>query len=170
MRTLPLLLLASVALVTLALAPGCGYTTKQVFPEQVQSIYLPIFQNRSFYRGVEFDLTEALAKEIELRTPYKIAQQGAADSTLTGTIVSVDQTRLSRTRPGGLPQEMEVRVVVDLDWKDGRTGKIIRQRRGLTAAGRYIPVRKAGEQYQTGQHEAVDRMAQEIVAVMRGDW
>lgn len=163
---------ASIACLVLAalLVTGCGYAHKPVFPEDVQTVYVPIFQNRSFYRGVEFDLTEALIKEIELTTPYKAVRQGQADTILVGTIVAMDQNRLTRTRPGGLPEELEVRITVDLEWKNLRTGKVIRDRKGLTSVGRYIPVRQVGEQYQVGQHESVQRLAQEIVATMRGEW
>src|SRR5665213_243892 len=49
---------------------GCGYTTKSVFPPGIRTVAVPIFENRSFYRGAERDVTEALIKQIEMATPY----------------------------------------------------------------------------------------------------
>ena len=56
----------------LTTASGCGYSQQEIYPDHVQTVAIPLFENRTFYQGVEFDLTEALVKEIELRTPYKV--------------------------------------------------------------------------------------------------
>jgi hypothetical protein len=152
---------------------GCGYASKPVFPTDVRTVAVPIFENKSFYRGVEFDLTEALIKQIELQTPYKVTGRERADTILQGTIVAVDQAVLSRTSTGGLPQEMEMRIVVDFEWKNGRTGQLLRQRKGFAAVGRYVPTRmgdRVGETYSTAQHRAVQQLADQVVMAMRSDW
>ncbi len=163
------LLAACVAAALLSLV-GCGYTARKTFPEDVRSIHVPIFKNRSFYQGAEFDLTEALTKEIERRTPYKVVSSSGADTELVGNINSIDQVRLSREKEGGLPEEMEMKVNVNFIWKNNRTGKVIRERVGLETIGRYIPSQKVGETYFIGQHQAMENMAEQIVASMRGDW
>lgn len=152
------------------LGVGCGYTHKELFPDHVATVTVPIFGNRSFYQGMAFDLTEALVKEIELRTPYKVTAEDDADTILTGTIVSVRQDRLSRHRAGDVPQELEMRITVDFEWKNLRTGRTLRQRRGYTAVGRYIPVRPIREPSGVAQHAAVQRLARNIVSVMASDW
>jgi hypothetical protein len=156
--------------VVLLFLGGCGYSHKELYPADVRTIAVPIFANRSFYQGAEFDLTEALTKEIETRTPYKVVKEASADSSLTGTIVNIEQTRLSRVRGGGVPQEMEFRVTVNFEWKNLRSGKILRERRGFTAVGRYVPTRPVNETYFTAQHDASQLMAEMIVSDMRGDW
>jgi hypothetical protein len=160
-----------VALLLLAvLLGGCGYSHKQVFPTQYHTVSVPIFQNRSFYRGVEFELTEALVKEIELRTPYKVVSDAAAGTALTGTVVAVEQAPLSRARRGGVPQVVEMVVTVDWVWRDNRTGETIRERRGFQSAGRYAPTRPVGQPLEVAQHEAVRRLAGDIVSTMQADW
>lgn len=153
-----------------AAAGGCGYSHKELFPAEVRTVAVPIFANRSFYQGVEFDLTEAVVKEIELRTPYKVVPADRADTILEGTVVSVDQTLLTRQAVGGVPQEMEVRLVVNYEWKDLHSGRLLRQREGFESVGRYIPTRPVSEPYPLGQHEAVQRLATQIVSVMAGGW
>lgn len=161
---------AWVALAALALIGGCGYRHQGLYPADVRTLAVPIFENRSFYRGLEFDLTEALIKQIELDTPYKVVAESVADTILTGSIVRVEQDVLSRSEKGGVPQELELRVVVNFEWADARTGKILRSRQGLVAVGRYIPVRAIGQPLELAEHEAAQALAASIVAAMRDDW
>jgi hypothetical protein len=161
-RTAPLWL---VLIMTLMLG-GCGYSQQRLFPQGIQTVSVRIFKNRTFYQGVQFDLTEALVKQIELQTPYK-AVKGSGDTVLEGTITAIGQKPLSRTSQGGLVQELEFRIVVDFQWKDVRSGQVLRQRRGLTAVGRYVPTSPVGEPFQVGQHAAVQRLADQIVSAMR---
>jgi hypothetical protein len=154
----------------LAGAGGCGYQHAETFPPGYESIAVPIFENRSFYKGVEFDLAEALSKQVTDRTPYRLAEPGAADTMLEGTIREVKQLRVTRTSEGSLPEQMEVLVVVDFAWKDLRSGEDIIDRQGFSAVGRYIPTTPIGEPFAAAQHDAANRLAQDIVDQMRGDW
>jgi len=150
--------------------PGCGYRSTETCPEQYQSVSVPIFENRTFYKGVEFDLAEALTKQLTARTAYRLASPGAADTVLEGTITSIQQVTLSRTEGAGLPEQMEVVVTIDFTWKDLNTGEPIMDRRGFSSLGRYIPDRVVGEGFAVAQHDAADQLARDIVDQMRGDW
>lgn len=168
-----LLLLGAVALVW-----GCeksgkgllGYGTGELYDSSYRTVSVPIFENRSFERGVEFDLSEALIKEIELRTPYKVTTSDRADTMLTGTVTSVTRNVLSRTTDGGIPQEVQVAVAVSFEWKDLRTSQVIRKRSSIIGTGEHIPARTLSEPYERAQHEAVAELARDIVSVMRDDW
>ena len=131
---------------------------------------VPIFDNGSFYRGVEFDLTEAMIKEIERRTPYKVIDPDDADTVLRGSIVSVRQHQLSRVRRGGVPQEIEVSIVVNFDWENLHTGQTLRERRGFEVVGRYVPPTPVGEPFELAQRHAVQETARRIVSIMAADW
>ena len=150
--------------------PGCGYTTAELYPTDYATVAVPIFQNRTFYRGMEYDLTEALIKELEQRTPYVTANAGRADTLLTGRIVNVRERQLSRTPTAGLPKEVELEIVVDFDWQDLRTGDTIVDRRGFSAVGRSVPSQPVAQRFEVGQHAAVSRLAQDIVSAMREGW
>lgn len=161
---------ATALLATIFAVAACGYRHEALYPVDVRTLAVPIFENRSFYRGIEFDLTEALIKQIELQTPYKVVAESGADTILAGSIVRVDQDVLSRSEEGGVPQELELRLVVNFEWSDARSGKILRSRQGLVAVGRYIPVRQVGQPLELAQHEAAQAMAASILAAMRSDW
>ncbi len=154
------------------LIAGCGYQMTDTFPENIRSVSVPIFENLSGQREMEFAVTEALTKEIEHRTPYKVTGTGAADTILQGRVTSVQPRLISRTEIGGLPQEVEVQVLVDFEWKDLRTGKTLRQRIGLARVARYVPTRPASEFDAVARRKAAQAVAEGIVAVMRdeGDW
>ncbi len=151
-------------------ATGCGYTTAELYPDQYRTVALPILDNRTAYRGIEYDLTEALAKQLEQRTPYKLTAAARADTIIEGTVVGLEQRQLSRTQRGGLPQEIEVALVANLTWRDLRSGAIIRERNGFTTVGRHVPTEPVGEPFEIAQHSAVERMAEHFVSEMRADW
>ncbi len=149
---------------------GCGYSSKELFPTEYNTVAVPIFENRTFYRGVEFELAESMVKQIESRTPYKVVAPGGAQTIMEGTITDIQQNQLSRRRPGGVPQEVELTVMVDFVWKDLSDGAVIANRQGFVSVGRHVPTSGIGEPYEIAQHQAVQRLARDIVSTMRSDW
>ena len=136
----------------------------------MQTVAVPIFENRSFERELEFELTEALIKEIELRTPYKVTRGGRADTMLSGSILSVERRTLTRSTATGLDAESQVQMIVSFEWKDLRTGEILRSRKSVQAEGRHVVTRPVGEPVEVARHEAVARISRRLVSLMRDDW
>ncbi|QQE10890.1 LptE family protein [Planctomycetota bacterium] len=154
---------------------GLGYTAHDIYPEQYQTVAVPIFENRTFwnssrYTGLEADLAEALAKEVESRTPYKVASPATADTIIQGTITGFEQRVITRKREGNVPEQMEIIMTVNFEWKDQRTSQTIVDRKGYQAIGRYTPTRPVNELLSIGQHQAISRMANQIVNTMRTNW
>ncbi len=147
-----------------------GYGSKSIYDTSIHTIAVPIFQNRTFYREYEFQLTESLIKDIEAHTPYKVTRDTSADTMLTGTILSVDQHLLSRQLDTGVVQEAELVMTVSFEWKDLRTGRIIRKRSRVLGAGQYVATRGLSESVEVGGHAAVTQVSREIVSVMAADW
>ena len=77
--------------VAVALLAGCaGYQvgTSSLYSSHVRTVYVPMFQSASYRRNLGERLTEAVMKEIEAKTPYKVVGTPNADSTLTGRITN----------------------------------------------------------------------------------
>lgn len=148
---------------------GC-YQHKPLYRTEHQTVAVPIFENQTFYRNVEFDLTEALIKEIETRTPYKVVDRSRADTLLTGTITMIEQRLINRRSDIGVVQQLEVQMYVNFDWKDLGTGKPIIDRKGFESVGTYFPTTPMRETPDLGLHQAASRMARDIVDAMRSDW
>jgi len=140
----PLLLLAVSAL----LLPSCnwdgnftvlGYTTKPQYPDHIRTIYVPIFKNLTMWRGLEFDLTRAVIREIEAKTPYKVVSSpSCADSQLSGTIVSLNKNVINRNQLNEI-REAETTLAMEIVWKDLRSGEILSRPRPPATANTSIP-------------------------------
>src|SRR6516162_2071543 len=102
-----------------------GYTTKPNYDCDYRTIYVPIFKNRTFRRGLEFDLTRAVVREIEAKTPYKVVSNcEEADTELLGTIVSVNKNLVNINQENEV-REAEMTLGVEVIWRDRRTGDIL---------------------------------------------
>ena len=84
-----------------------GYTTRPVYDCGIRTVRVPIFKNETLRQGLEFELTKAIVREIEAKTPYKvISGEGHADTELTGTItlmnknvIPLTSTKSARAKP-----------------------------------------------------------------------
>ena len=61
---------------------GCGYMVGSPNLPEVRSVYVPIFTSESNRRGLEYLLTEAVQKEIKLRTTMRLQRDANADTIL----------------------------------------------------------------------------------------
>jgi len=55
-----------------------------------------MFQSKEFRRGIEFQLTEALRKQIDRSTPYRNAPKEKADTIITGEVLEWQEATLGR--------------------------------------------------------------------------
>jgi len=170
--------LTAAVLAGFALLAGCaGYQigTESLYSTSIQTVYVPMFQSVSFRRGLGERLTEAVIKEIELKTPYKVVGNPPADSILTGRIVGENKRTVIPSRVGG-QREAEVLLRVEVTWIDNR-GNIISQSgpvplrseiASLNDSASVIP--EYGQSIATGQQQAIHRVAEQIVAMMETPW
>jgi hypothetical protein len=119
-----------------------GYSTKPNYNCDIRTIYVPIFKNRTFYRGLEFDLTRAVVREIEAKTPYKVTSNcDGADSELIGTITTVTKA-IVNINPQNEVREAEMTLSVEVIWRDRRTGEVLSRQappRNILAPGNVPP-------------------------------
>lgn len=162
--------------VSLAWFSGCaadptkGYSAASVYPEGIRTVAVPILTTNSFVRNVEFELTDALIKEIESRTPYKVTPEDRADTILLGQVVSVDLDEISRSRETGLSEEVIVSVTIDFQWKDLRNGRVLVERASFAGHGLFVPSRPSAEPIELGRFAAVQQLAKDVVSELRADW
>ena len=150
--------------------PTQGYSFSPSFRQDIKSIAVPIFQNDTFYHGLENQLTEAIVLEVRRQTPYALVDRSAAQTVLTGTIRKVDLGTLATDRQTGLAAETAISITIDFAWTDARTGRALTSRRNFSAARSFIPAQQAGERIETGQVVTVSQLARDVVAEMRSGW
>lgn len=165
-----------VALRALALLlAGCGYMVGTPTPPDVCTVSVPIFTSDSFRRGFEFQLTEAVKKQITTQTHLRLADEPHADTRLTGHIVDIRKNVLSETGFDD-PRELQLSLSVLVTWEDLRTGQILAQQQVplppeatmLVARADFAP--ELGQSLATATHDVVDRLAHDIVNRMEMPW
>ncbi len=152
---------------------GCGYSTRPMHPCDIQTVYVPMFETRVFRRGVEMQLTEAVIKELEQKTPYKVVRSENADTTLRGEIKTVRKRVLIQT-PEDEPRELETALTIEVEWRDNRTGELLASGQApgvpflVRGDSQYAP--ELGQTTATAIKETVDKLAVQVVAMMEEPW
>jgi len=154
---------------------GCGYTIGAPYSQEIRSVHVPTFKSGSNRRFVEYQLTEAVQKQIQQRTPFRLVKEPDADTRLTGRIIDLRKNALGFTQFSDA-RELQVNLMVEVTWEDLRTGKIIGQQRvpmppemlQLAAQGEFAP--EVGQSLATADQAAIDRLARNIVDMMEMPW
>ena len=146
-----------------------GYSNESLFPEEVRSVYVEMFDSRSFRRGVEYELSDALAKRIEAETPYKIiSSRDRADTVISGQILSIGESWLSSEREVGRALEKEVEVRAVVNWKNLKTGELLIDNQSVSASASYSEWQNQGFRYASTL--AANNLARRIVELMEKEW
>ena len=152
---------------------GCtemgGYSNESLFREEVSSVCLEMFDNRSFRRGVEYELSDALAKRIEAQTPYKIiSDRNQADTLISGQIMQIGESVPTAERQTGRALEKEVQLTAVVNWKSLKTGELLLDNKSVTASASYSEWQNQGFDY--GASLAANKLAKKIVELMEKQW
>ena len=163
-------------LVFCAFLPGCdhvdptkGYSTRSLYADNIRTVHVAMFDNQTFRRGIEFELTRAVSLQIELNTPFKvIADRHRADTILSGTILSISETTLAQQRDLDRPLENQVIFSIELTWKDLRSAELLLDKKRIKATGDYAVLAAAGRD--TASRQAVNEIAAVITELMQASW
>jgi len=151
----------------LALLAGCeGYRTSTLIPADARRIAVPIFENDTFYRQIEFSLTRNVADVLRMTPGAYVAPEEEADVILRGRITRVDLNVLAvdnrdQTTEQSATTTVHCRVI------DRRTGDVVKE---FNVSERISFATATGEQLQTAQREAFWDLAREIVFELEADW
>ena len=166
---LPVLVCTFSWLVFCGCAEMTGYSNQSLFPADVGSVCLEMFENKSFRRGVEFKLSDALSKRIEAATPYKIlSRKDRADSLISAKIVQVNELVLSVERETGLPLEKELLLKAVVNWKNLKTGQLLIDNKSVTSQATYSTFQNQDFSYASAL--AANNLARRIVELMEKEW
>jgi hypothetical protein len=168
------------ALGSLLLLTGClgnyQFGARTLFPEGIETVYVPVFDSVSYRRDLGEELTEAVVKEIERRSNFKVVSSPAtADTVLVGKIIGENKKLLFEI-PTGDPREMEVNLAVQVSWTDQR-GRPVRDIPTLPVPGAAVNVSasnnlvpEVGQSVTTAHQAAIQRLAAQIVSLMEKPW
>ncbi len=157
---------------------GCfGYQigTRSLYRNDVRTIHVPIIKSSSFRPELGVLLTESLQKEIERRTPYKLADAHSADSIMTCRLTGDNKRVIGETATdeGRLIQTV---MAIEMSWVDRRGIPLVETRflpPGETTfffseSTDFVP--EAGQSIATAHQRQIERLANHIVDQMEARW
>ena len=170
--------IAFISLLVLLAVAGCaGYQIghQSLYRPYIRTVHVPVFESESLRRNLGERLTEAVVKEIESRTPYKVVHTPDADSTLQGRILR-DTKRVTGQNRNSDARLIETQWVVDVRWVN-RRGEMLMQQAGLPVPLTALPdarqdtfVPEGGQSLATAQQQVIQRLARDIVGHMEVWW
>ena len=154
---------------------GCGYTVGQEFRRDIKTVAVPIFENETNRRGIEFQLTEAVQKEITKRSQFRLAKGLEADTRLTGKIVGFRKDVLGETAQDD-PRTLQISLMVKVRWEDLRSGTLLAEQEmplspdaiSMTSQSEFAP--ELGQSLATALDDGFNSMARRIVNLMETPW
>lgn len=171
-------LLVTLLIVAVELTSGCATYragNRTLYAPDIATVYVPMFESASFRPDLAERLTEAVVKEIELKTPYKVVQSANADSVLTGRIMS-DSKRVAIEDYYDQPRALDMNLQVEVTWINRRSQPICPPVNlslppsaiGIGQTTQLIP--EVGQSVAVAQQQAIARLAEQIVATMETPW
>jgi len=168
----------SFGVAVVALAAGCAsyqIGTRSLYRPDIRTVYVPMFESDSLRRNLGERLTEAVAKEIELKTPYKVVHRPDADSVLSAHISS-ETKRIVAEEVNDIPRNIETDLLVQVNWYDRRGEYLMQDTRfnfsplAFSAAQSADFTPEGGQSVATAHQEAIQRLAEQIVSQMESRW
>lgn len=150
---------------------GCGYSVRPPYNREIRTVYVPIFRSLTFRRDLNLMLTEAVAKEIEKRTPYKVVgNPEGADSTLSGEVIFADKNLIVEN-PQNLPRQLSADLVVNVRWTDNRQNTSDPKDVGSVTMRETVTFSpEFGDTSMMAYQKACQKMAEQIASMMEEPW
>ncbi len=157
------------ALLLLSLfAGGCGYHTSgkaALIPPDVKTIAVPSFVNQTQTYRIESILTQAVVREFNTRTKYRIVTDpNDADAILRGTVVSTQLAPLTYDSNTGRASSalVTVNMKVALTAKDGR---VLYENSNYTYREQYQVSRELSSFFEE-EGPAIDRLSRDFARAL----
>ena len=159
-------------------ASGCAsyrVGSASLYAPDVSTVYVPMIVSDSFRRDLGERLTEAVVKEINLKTPFKVVGTPDADSILSVRLVG-DTKRVIIENRNDDPRSVELGRVVEVTWLNRRrnpgcmprTIDLPPELMLIAQTATFVP--EAGQSTVTAGQQAIERLAQQIVSTMEEPW
>jgi len=137
-----------------------------LFSPAYDQVFVPYFYNETFYRDVEFQVTEQLVGEILSSPGLYLSSKEEAEVYLIGRVLSVRQRVLSED-PETKPTSLNTSVTVEVDMVDARTGKVLKTQQ-FSQSGEFVESK--GEDVAFARSEVFRFLARDIVRMLEMDF
>jgi hypothetical protein len=128
------------------------------------------FRSNSFRRDIEKQLTEAVEKEISLRTPYRVVgNHEKADSLLSGVITYADKNLVVEA-PTNLPRGLNSTISIQANWTHNPPTEIEYRRIPTIVSETINFFPEVGETSVSAFNHVIQSLAKQIVDMMEQPW
>lgn len=171
----PLAFIAVAAIATLTGCAGYQFGSDGLFPPGIETVHVPVVRNDTFRHDLGVRLTEALVREIERRTNYKVTSNPNADTVLRCRISDETKQVLTESSTDD-PRALDAAISVRAAWTH-RNGSQLLQNSVIPIDDvaisfgqnvRFVP--EAGQSVDTAMQDAIERLASRIVSQMESRW
>ncbi len=170
-------------LVALACVAGCAnyrVGSEALYAPDIRTVQVPMIESDSLRRDLGERLTEAVVREINTKTPFRVVNDATADSLLVVRVLA-DDRRVLVEDPFDVPRVFETQLSVAVTWINRRRDAMLADPTlasqtlalppGLSGSiqdGAWLPA--AGQTVASNQQEVIERLAQQIVGSMEEPW
>lgn len=168
----------SAVLAALVLSLGCAQYrvgADTLYAPDVRTVYVPMIESDSFRRDLGERLTEAVVKQIELKTPFKVVSTPTADSVLSVRVTG-DSRRTLAEDEFDQPRVLNNAIAAEVTWVNRRRLPLspvhmVPLPGGLiTYSEDDVLIPASGQSIVTSQQKAIEQLAEQIVSAMEEPW
>jgi len=154
-------------LMLLLISSSCWYSFKGSLPSNLQTVAIPLFNDRSAYANVPELLTDGLINTFLEDNTLKIVNESNADLILNGTIQPIRQ-QAANVAAGEITTRVKLIVTVKAKCEDIRNSKILFDK-NFTQYG-FIDSNAGMEARQVAIAEAIELITIDIFNATLGAW
>ena len=161
----------TLATLCLLLIGGCGYrtvTNSGNYRDDVRTIAISAAASARSDLDVPGELSAAVVRAVEARTPFRSAPPSEADTLLEVVITSYGIGTGRRSNETRLPLQQSAGVRADVTWTDLRTGETLLELGDVYGRGELFPT--LGEGRPIARRDAAEALAQAIADELAARW
>jgi hypothetical protein len=137
-------------------------------PSNIHTVAVLPFENETPQAELQREVWEALRGELKSRLGLRDAPEARADAVVRGTLLRYDTgipIALSANRGQVTSARRKLQIVCDIEIVDQKTGKMLWQRKGVTAEGEYEEPNEVN-----GRRDALRKLVADVVEGAQSQW
>lgn len=137
-------------------------------PSNIHTVAVLPFENETPQAELQREVWQSLRSELKARLGLRDAPEAKADAVVRGTLLRYDTgipISYSANRGQVTSARRKLQIVCDIEIVDQKTGKMLWQRKGITAEGEYEEPNEAN-----GRRDALRKLVTDVVEGAQSQW
>ncbi len=137
-------------------------------PSNIHTVAVLPFENETPQAELQREVWEALRTEMKSRLGLRDAPEARADAVVRGTLLRYDTgipIAISANRGQVTSARRKLQIVCDIEIVDQKTGKLLWQRKGITAEGEYEEPNEIN-----GRRDALQKLVADVIEGAQSQW